>query len=98
MLRSLSVTMFILICIGAAIAAMGQVYTVVEQNAFGRKVSAFSVTEMDYLSIFGKEVYFPVMSVTEKVGGFVKRHCPGTVKLLGFAVNGTEELVNELFG
>lgn len=92
-LRSLWVTGFMLICAGVCVTAMGHVYAVVEKNAFGRQTAAFSVTEMDYLNIFGKEVYFPLISVVEKAGEYIKLYCPGTVKLLGVILNGTEELI-----
>lgn len=96
MLRSLWVTGFMLICAGVCVTAMGHVYAVVEKNAFGHESAAFSVTEMDYINIFGKEVYFPVMSVVLKATEYIKLYCPGTVKLLGVIVNGTEELICNL--
>lgn len=93
-LRAFCMTMFMFMCLGTALVSMGHVYAVIEQNAHGREVTALSVTEMDYLNLFGKEIYFPVMSISEKVYAVFKQYSPGIIKLLSFAVNGTEELIN----
>ncbi len=95
-LRAFSVTAFMLLCVSTVVTACGYVYTVVEHNAFGHNVTAFAVTSKDYVEAFGREFYLPVISVWEGVSGFVSRYCSGTIKLLGFAINTTEELINEL--
>ena len=41
--RAFCITMFMLLCAGAVIAACGYIYSVVEYNAFGREVAAFSM-------------------------------------------------------
>ncbi len=95
-LRSFSVTAFMLLCIGVALTACGYVYTVVEHNAFGREVSAFSVVSKDYVMFFGKEFYFPVISVFETIADLIRQYSSGIIKLLGFAVISTKELINQL--
>ncbi len=95
-LRAFSVTAFMLLCVSTVVTACGYVYTVVEHNAFGRNVTAFWVTSKDYVKIFGREFYLPVVSVYESVSGFISRYCSGTIKLLGFAINTVEELINKL--
>ena len=94
--RAFLVTAFMLLCAGVVVTACGYVYTVVERNAFGRNVTAFSVTSKDYVGIFGREFYLPVVSVYESVSGFIVKYCLGTIKLLGFAINTAEELINNL--
>ena len=85
-----------LLCISTIVTSCGYVYTVIEHNAFGHNVTAFSVTSKDYVEVFGKEVYLPVVSVCEGVGGFVGKYCSGAIKLLGFAINTAEELIKQL--
>ena len=85
-----------LLCVSTVVTACGYIYTVVEHNVFGHNVTAFSVTSKDYVEVFGREFYLPVISVWEGVCGFVSRYCSGTIKLLGFAINTVEELINKL--
>lgn len=94
-LRAFSVTAFMLLCISTVVTACGYVYTVIEHNAFGHNVRAFSVTSKDYVEFFGNEFYLPVVSIYESISGFVGKYCSGTVKLLGFAINTAEELINQ---
>ncbi len=94
--RAFLVTAFMLLCVSTVVTACGYVYTVIEYNAFGRNVTAFSVTSKDYVGIFGREFYLPIVSVYESISGFVGKYCSGTVKLLGFAINTAEELLNQL--
>lgn len=102
MLRSLIVTAFLLLCAFSAIAAMGYAYSVMEKNIYGHTVSAFSVTELDSITAFGREISFPFMSVGLKAAGLYKKYAFGTAKLLGFVLNGVEELCGvilaDLFG
>ncbi len=93
-LRAFLITAFMLLCVSTIITACGYVYTVIENNAFGHNVTAFSVTSKDYVQVFGKEVYLPVVSVSESIGGFVEKYCSGAIKLLGFAINTAEELIS----
>ncbi len=95
-LRAFSVTAFMLLCVSTVVTACGYIYTVVEHNVFGHNVTAFSVTSKDYIEVFGREFYLPVISVWEGVSGFVGGYCSGTIKLLGFAINTAEELINKL--
>ena len=92
------ITMFMLLCAGAVIAACGYIYSVVEYNAFGREVAAFSMEAKDYIGFFGEEFYFPLVSVYEHVSGFFKLYCSGIIKLLGYAVALAEELIMRLIG
>lgn len=94
--RAFLVTAFMLLCVSTVVTACGYVYTVVEHNAFGRNVTAFSATSKDYVKIFGREFYLPVVSVHESVSGFIVKYCSGTIKLLGFAINTAEELINKI--
>lgn len=91
--RSAIVTSFILACGLSAICLMGEVFSVVEQNAFGNKVAAFEILDNKRFSIFGQEVYFPIIAAFEKISHLIKEYAPGIIKLLGFAVNGAEELI-----
>ena len=95
-LRAFSVTVFMLLCISTIVTACGYVYTIIEHNAFGHYVTAFSVTSKDYVEVFGREFYLPVISLWEGVSGLVSRYCSGTIKLLGFAINTAEELIKQL--
>ncbi len=95
-LRSFWVTAFMLFCLGTAIVASGYVYTVVEHNAFGREVEAFAVTSKDYITVFGREIYFPLVSSTENAIRYIKLYSGGIAKLLGIAVTTSEELLKRL--
>ncbi len=92
-LRSFWITEFICMCISVILIACGYVYSVVEHNAFGREVTAFAITSKDYITVFGREIYLPVITIGETVLEFVKQYSSGIIKLLGFAVTSTEELI-----
>ena len=94
--RAFCITMFMLLCAGTAIIACGYTYSVVEYNVFGREVAAFSMNSKDYIEFFGEEFYFPLVSVYEHVSGFLKTYCSGIIKLLGYALALTEELIMRL--
>lgn len=102
MLRSLTVTAFLLLCAFSAIAAMGYAYSVMEKNIYGHTVAAISVTELDRITVFGREISFPLMSVGLKAAELYEKYAFGTLKLLGFVLNGVEELCRsvlvDLFG
>lgn len=98
MLRAMSVTLVILFCTAAAFMLMGKAYAVMEKQGFGREVSAFHSEYTDYVTVFGKEYYIPLKTAVDGVKGFVAEHTPSVIKLLGKAVNGTEELIRSLFG
>ena len=98
MLRAMSVTLVILLCAALAFMLMGEAYAVMEKQAHGREVSAFYSEYTDYVTVFGKEYYIPLKTAADSVKGFVSEHTPSIIKLLGKAVNGTEELIRSLFG
>lgn len=98
MLRSMWVTLIILLCAALAFIFMGKAYAVMEKQAFGREVSAFGSEYTDYVTVFGKEVYIPLESAVGGVKSFVSKYTPSIIKLLGMAVNGTEELIRKFLG
>lgn len=75
---------------------MGKTLSVIEKNAFGNDVIAFSIYEKDVFLIFGKKVTFPVISFFENIEHILLQYSPGIIKLLSFAVNGVEELIGEI--
>lgn len=95
MIRATAVTTVLLACTAAVILMTGEVFTVVEKNAFGNEAQAFGIYDRDVFIIFGQQVRIPIISIMEKIGDFFHKYAPGIIKLLGFAVNGVEELINE---
>ncbi|MBO5908363.1 MAG: hypothetical protein J6Q67_01045 [Clostridia bacterium] len=93
MLRTAFITMFVICCGVVAIYFMGNVYSAVEQTAFGRESKAIEFKTNNTVTFFGKDYYFPVYSFIEKVIHIFKKYSPGTVKLLGGLVETVEELI-----
>ncbi len=92
-LRSAAITSYILMCLMLAVVFMGRVFNVVETNGFNSGLIAFSVINDREFMIFGKIVDFPIIEIGKKIYSVVYNYAPGIIKLLGFAVNGAEELI-----
>ncbi len=97
MLRSMTVTLFMLTCAVFAVALMGKAYSVIQKDAFGVEKTAYSIDSKDYITVFGREIYFPLISVVESAKGYFEKYCSGMIKLLGYAIDITKELGNILF-
>ncbi len=97
MLRSMGVTLFILVCTAVAAVMMGEAYSALQKDAFGVEASAFSFSSKDYITLFGKEFYFPLISIFEKAVELWRRGSSGIIKLLGVVIETTKELGNVLF-
>ena len=96
MIRATAVTLLLLFCGIIAVFLMGKSLSVIEKNAFGNDVTAFSIYEKDVLIIFGQKEKFPIISFFENVKHFFLQYSPGIIKLLSFATNGVEELVSDI--
>lgn len=96
-LRSMTVTLFILTCAVVAILFMGKAYSSIQRDAYGVDISAFSVDSRDYITVFGKDVYFPLINVLQTAKELFMRYCSGLIKLLGYAIDITKESANFLF-
>ena len=98
MLRTAFVTMFVIFCGVVAVYFMGNVYSAIEQTAFGRDSKAIEFKTNNTVTFFGKDYYFPIYSVIENGIHIVKKYSPGTVKLLGGLVETVEELIKTVIG
>lgn len=87
------ITAYILICLFLAIYFMGKVYNAIELTAFGNQTEFLQRVGTDEYVVFGKNIYFPIVSYTEKVCWFIKAYSPGIIKLLHFGVCKIEELI-----
>lgn len=96
-LRSMTVTLFILTCTVVAIFFMGMAYSAIQRDAYGIEMTVFSVDSKDYITVFGKEVYFPLINVLQTAKELFMRYCSGLIKLLGYAIDVTKESANYLF-
>lgn len=94
--RTMLVSLFMIFCAVAAIIASGYVFTIVEENAFGNKAAAFKILNENEFVLFGNTVKLPIISGFIKVKEFITRYAPGVIKLLGFAINGAEELIENV--
>ena len=95
MLRSIFVSFALIICFFIALTAMGYIFTVTEYNAYGRNAVAFYVGP-DSITLFDKEIYFPVFEPLKRLYKSAKLYSPGIIKLLGMSVEVTEELLLRL--
>lgn len=92
-LRTAYVTFFMILCGATAVILMGHIFNVVERNGFGNNMSAFKIVGDKGFIVFGKYIHLPVIAVFENISEFFKEYAPGIIKLLGFGVNGAEELI-----
>lgn len=93
-LRSMLITLFMLTCAVTAVLLMGQAYSAMQRDIFGIEAKAFWFSSKDHVTVFGKEIYFPLISITEQVVGFFQKHSSGMIKLLGYVISTTKELGN----
>ncbi|MBE6798758.1 MAG: hypothetical protein E7525_03135 [Ruminococcaceae bacterium] len=96
-LRTMYVTLFMIFCVGFGLIAVGRIFGVVEQNAFGNTASAFQILNDEEFILFGNKIRLPIIAFFGRVSDFVKQYAPGIIKLLGFAINGAEELIEKAF-
>lgn len=96
MIRATAVTLLLLFCAVLAVFFMGKTLSVIEKNAFGNDVAAFSIYEKDVFLIFGQKVNFPIISFFENTEHVLMQYSPGIIKLLSFAINGVEELISDI--
>lgn len=92
-LRTFLITMFMITCAATGLIAAGYVFSVLENNAFSNNTTAFGIVNDEEFIIFGNRVRFPFISAVIKLKDLFARYAPGIIKLLGFAVNGVEELI-----
>jgi hypothetical protein len=92
MLRAMLVTLMLLGSASVVLVAMGRVYTVVEHNLYGQKVVFFDVGP-DSITLFGKDLYFPVFIPLQRFFEAVNLYSSGITKLLKIAVDVFEELI-----
>lgn len=90
----MTVTLFILMCAAVAVMLMGKAYSVIQRDAFGLETTAFSMDNKDYVTVFGKEMYFPLVSIIERVIEFFEKYCSGIIKLLKYVIDTIKELGN----
>lgn len=91
--RTFCITMFMIICASVGLVVVGHIFSVVEMNAFGNHKLAFGIVNDEEFIIFGNKVRFPIIKVFIYIYDFIRQYAPGIIKLLGFAVNGAEELI-----
>lgn len=96
LLRSTFVTFFMLSCAFVAVVLMGKAYSEMQKILFDNETEAMFIVEEDVFSFFGNEVYLPVMTYSKKVAEFFKTYASGIIKLIGYAVNITNELLETL--
>lgn len=95
-LRAFYVTMFMITCVAVGLIAAGHVFSVSENGAFSNNATAFGIVNDEEFIIFGSKVRFPIISSVIKLKDWFLRYAPGIIKLLGFAVNGVEELIETI--
>ena len=93
-LRSMLITLFILTCAVTAVLLMGRAYSAMQRDVFGVEAKAFWFSSKDHVTVFGKEIYFPLITLIERAVGFFQKHCSGLIKLLGYVISTTKELGN----
>ena len=96
-LRSMTVTLVILACSVAATYLMGMAYSAIQRDAYGVEMTAFSVDSKDYVTLFGNEVYFPLINVVQTAKDLFTKYCSGLIKLLGYAIDIAKESASYLF-
>lgn len=97
-IRSAAVTMFMISCVFTTFLLMGYAYSAIQMTAFGNDTPAFIISDWDEFTVFGTSYHVPVMTSAEKVYNFAYAYSPGIIKLIGFAINGAENLLNSIFG
>ncbi len=92
MLRSMLVTLMLFGSATVVLVAMGHVCYVVEKNLHGQNIVVFDVGH-DSITLFGKELYFPVFVPLQRLFEALRLYSSGIIKLLGIAVDASEELI-----
>ncbi len=95
-LRSMSVTLVIMLLSLAGLYFAGQVFEVTEKTAFGREAEAFGIVGYDRAVFFGKEYTVPFNTVFDSLKELYQKLCSPILKLLKTAVFGFKELVEKI--
>lgn len=98
MIKTTAFTLSLLFLMFISVILMGYIYTTVEQNAFGNQAVAFYTADGNYYTVFGNEYYIPIADALGEVSSIIKKYSFSIIKLLGYAKNGTEELIYYIVG
>ncbi len=93
-LRAGVITFYMLLCSVLAVVIMGGIYSTMEFTAFGNETEFLERIGRDEYLFFGKQIYFPIASWSERTIAFTKTYCTGIIKLLNLAVSKIKELAN----
>lgn len=96
MLGSAAVTLFIICLFFAAFIMIAIVYKESRRISYGEEIVLFDISEKDNFIILGRNIYFPVMSLFEKVFNIIKQYAPGIIKLPAGVFNTVRELLKFL--
>lgn len=96
LIRSTLIMLFVLSCAFVAILLMGKAYVEMQKILFNNDTQAFFIVEKDVFSVLGKEFYIPIISCSEKVASFLKNFASGIIKLIGYVLNLTNELIEKI--
>ncbi len=96
-LRAGVITFYMLLCCVVALGLMGQIYSTMELTAFGTETQFLERVGTDEYLVFGKQIYFPVVSWCNRAVAFTKTYCPGIIKLLNLAIGKIKELADLIY-